>query len=121
MQVRVNVVERADQLTEEELNALPVGLIQLDPEGKVLTYNRTESRLAGFDPDDVIDRNFFYDIAPCARVQEFYGRFRAGVEARELHEVFPFEFDFRDGRQRDVVITLFYSGQTDTVWLQVTR
>ena len=115
------VITRADVLTESELDALPVGMIQLDPTGKVLRFNQTESELARVAKGDAIGKNFFDEVAPCTKVQSFYGRFLEGVERKDLHTMFNYEFRFRDGRRKDVVISMFYSASTDTVWVLVQR
>ena len=116
-----DVLERADVLTEDELDSLPVGMIQLDREGTVLKFNQTESSLARVDKSDAIGRSFFDEVAPCTRVQEFHGAFVEGVANRNLHTVFPYLFRFRDGRQKNVIISMFYSATTDTVWVLVQR
>lgn len=116
-----DVLERADVLTEDQLDALPVGMIQLDRAGTVLKFNQTESSLARVAKAEAIGRSFFDEVAPCTRVQEFYGRFVEGVQNRTLHTVFPYQFRFRDGRQKNVVISMFYSTSTDTVWVLVQR
>jgi len=111
----------ADSLTEEQLDSLPFGMIQLDRTGRVLRFNRTESELAHYPKDEAIGRNFFEEVAPCTKVKEFYGRFLEGVAKRDLLVTFPYEFRFRDGRRKDVVITMFYSPSTESVWVLVQR
>ncbi|HEX7240584.1 MAG TPA: PAS domain-containing protein [Longimicrobiaceae bacterium] len=113
--------EEAEVLTEDELDRLPFGVIQLSTLGRVLRYNRAEAELAGMEAAGVVGRNFFTEIAPCTRVQKFYGAFLEGVARGELNELFPFEFEFRDGRRRDVVISMFYSRTSDSVWVVVER
>ena len=115
------VLTRADVLSEDELDTLPVGMIQLDRSGVVLKFNQTESSLARVDKGDAIGKSFFDEVAPCTKVQEFHGRFLEGVESRSLHTVFNYEFKFRDGRRKDVVISMFYSQSTETVWVLVQR
>ncbi|HEX6371702.1 MAG TPA: PAS domain-containing protein [Longimicrobium sp.] len=115
------VLERADVLTEDELDSLPVGMIQLDRDGTVLRFNQTESSLAHVEKDEALGKSFFDEVAPCTKVQEFYGKFVEGVQNRNLHTVFPYQFRFRDGRQKNVVISMFYSGSTETVWVLVQR
>ena len=116
-----DVLERADVLTEDELDSLPVGMIQLDRAGTVLKFNQTESSLARMNKNDALGRSFFDEVAPCTKVQEFYGKFVEGVENRNLHTVFPYQFRFRDGRQKNVMISMFYSASTETVWVLVQR
>ena len=108
-------------LTTEELDTLPVGMIQLDRDGKVLKFNQTESDLARVAAADAVGRSFFDEVAPCTKVQAFYGKFVEGVENRKLHTVFDYVFRFRDGRQKNVVISMFYSATTETVWVCVER
>ena len=115
------VLERADVLTEDELDSLPVGMIQLDRDGTVLRFNQTESSLARVEKGEALGKSFFDEVAPCTKVQEFHGKFVEGVQNRNLHTVFPYQFRFRDGRQKNVVISMFYSTSTDTVWVLVQR
>lgn len=116
-----NVLARADVLSEEQLDRLLVGMIQLDRDGKVLKFNQMESELGGVSKGDAIGKSFFDDVAPCTRVREFHGAFVEGVRNRDLHTIFPYEFKFRDGRRKDVVISMFYSDNTETVWVLVQR
>jgi photoactive yellow protein len=116
-----DVLERADQLAEEELDNLPVGMIQLDPSGRVLKFNQTESDLARMDKAAALGRSFFDEVAPCTKVREFHGKFLDGVAARDLSTTFEYEFKFRDGRRKDVLISMFYSKNTESVWVLVQR
>ncbi|HEX6095301.1 MAG TPA: PAS domain-containing protein [Thermoanaerobaculia bacterium] len=111
------IVSEVGLLTAEELDALPFGAIQLDAQGMVLSYNKAEEKLSGRRREEVVGKSFFRDIAPCTRVQRFFGAFEAGVERRELNEVFDFTFRFPSGA-RDVRIRMIYSGST--VWVFVT-
>lgn len=110
--------EQIDRMSEQELDGLPFGAIRLDKDGKILSFNMTESKLTGRDPKRVIGRNFFTEVAPCTNVQDFAGRFREGVAREELHIIFPYRFDFQMA-PRDVTVTLFYSKQTSTAWVFV--
>jgi len=115
------VLEQADVLTPAELDNLPVGMIQLDRDGTVLKFNQTESELARVAAADAVGKSFFDEVAPCTKVQKFYGQFLEGVEKRQLQTVFDYVFRFRDGRQKNVVISMFYSTTTETVWVCVER
>jgi photoactive yellow protein len=112
-----SILGEVGRLTAEELDALPFGAIELDSAGTVLSYNKAEERLAGRQRADVVGRNFFRDIAPCTRVQRFFGAFQVGVERKELNEVFDFTFKFPAG-DREVRIRMIYSA--GTVWIFVT-
>ena len=115
---RHNLSNVIDSLSESELDQLPHGAIQLAIDGTVLKFNAYESKLANLERKKVVGRNFFKDVAPCTDVQEFYGRFREGVAAKNLHVNFRYRFAFRQN-PREVTVTLFYSGITDTVWVFV--
>lgn len=116
-----DVLTRADVLTEDELDTLPMGMIQLDRNGTVLKFNQAESTLAHVDKKDAIGKSFFDEVAPCTKVQQFHGAFVQGVQQRNLNTSFPYQFRFRDGRQKNVNISMFYSASTETVWVLVQR
>jgi photoactive yellow protein len=107
-----------DTLDEHDLDAFPFGVIQLDRNGRVLAYNQYEEELAQMDREDVLGKNFFFEVAPCTRVREFYGRFTDGVEARALDANFGFVFRFEHGT-RHVEITMHYRQSDDTIWVVV--
>lgn len=98
-------------MTPERLDQLPFGVVTLDTAGRIVGYNDTESRLAGLPRDRVLGRSFFGDVAPCARVREFEGRFRDYAEGRTRAgvETFEFVFNFQHGAQR--VLILFSPGR----------
>ena len=102
-------VEHLLQLSPEEANALPYGLIVLDSLGVVISYNDAESRLSGLAGSEVIGRNFFLEIAPCTRVRTFAGLYRQMVETGEPDFAqFEFLFRFPYGEKR-VFILMGYS------------
>src|ERR1700760_2577913 len=107
-----------DHMQPQELDRLPFGTIQLDHDGRVKSYNRYEQELAGLTKEKVLGKLFFTEVAPCADVKEFAGRFREGVRKRELHAKFCYHFSFKRN-PRDVQITLFYSDITHSVWVLV--
>ena len=111
-------LESLSRMSEDQLDALPFGAIRLDKDGKILSYNLSEAALTGRQKEKVIGRNFFTEVAPCTNVQTFAGRFREGMQKKELHAIFPYRFDFQMA-PRDVTVTLFYSKQTDSAWVFV--
>lgn len=112
------LIQRVDGMSETELDHLPLGMIQLDGQGRILKFNRTEAALARIQAREQIGKNFFYDVAPCTRVRQFFGLFQEGVRAKKLYQTFGFVFRFAHGA-RHVAITLFYSDKTDSVWVLV--
>jgi photoactive yellow protein len=115
-----SILDTIDTLENSQLDALPFGAIQLDPDGVVLAYNRTEERISGRAAAEVIGKNFFQEIAPCTRVRRFFGAFQSGVDRRDLNEVFDFTFRFPSGA-REVRIRMIYSAAPKpAVWIFVT-
>ncbi len=91
-------------LAAEMLDALPFGALELDARGTVLAFNHPEEDFSGYARCDVIGRNFFKEIAPCADVQEFHGRFNDFLRGSELAERFHFTYGFPD-KDVEVLIT----------------
>ena len=107
-----------DGFTNKQLDALPFGAIQLDPDGTILQFNEYEANLSNRRAPETLGRNFFRDVAPCTNVRDFYGRFRDGVSRGELNVTFDYLFAFKQA-PRHVCVTLFYSAPTQTVWVFV--
>ena len=97
-------------LADDAIDDLPFGAIRLNAEGIILGYNRFESRLSGLAPARVIGKNFFTEVAPCTRVKEFEGRFRALAAGQGVGLVtFDFVFPFPFGAQRVSVLLTRHS------------
>lgn len=107
-------------MSDAELDALPFGVICLDPEGKVLRYNLAEARLARLDRAQVVGKNFFRRIAPCTATPEFEGRVRAFLASTLAVDRFAYLFDFKFGAQQ-VEIELVRVPANDRVYLMVNR
>ncbi len=108
-------------LAEDEIDALPFGLIGVSADGTIEQYNAYESKLARLAKERVIGRNFFRDVAPCALVEKFQGRFERFVEGSgDAAESFDFEFRFAFGPQF-VNITFLRSAKTKQIKILVNR
>lgn len=108
------------KLTPRQIDELAFGAIQLDRNGKVLAYNMAESDLTGRASQDVIGRDFFNEVAPCTKTEEFYGRFLAGVKAGRLSTLFEYDFDYRMTPTR-VRVHMKKALVGDTYWILVKR
>ena len=108
----------ADTMSPDELDRLPYGMIQLDATGRILRFNAVESRLSSLPQQQQLGKHFFTEVAPCTKVQEFYGRFKEGVLRESLDTSFQFHFAFKQN-PRDVTVRLFYSRRTQSVWVMV--
>lgn len=88
-------------------DSLPMGLIVLDSDGKVVVFNRAEERLASRSRDGVMGSSFFEEVAPCMNVRELGGEFRKRIGKGPLDTSvemsFPFPFN---ERPRDVKVRL---------------
>ena len=112
------LLQAADGMSPDELDQLPYGMIQLDASGRILKFNAVESRLAALPQQAQIGKHFFTEVAPCTKVQEFYGRFKEGVVRESLDTSFQFHFAFKQN-PRDVTVRLFYSKRTQSVWVMI--
>ena|ERR1043165_5089989 len=81
----------------ELLDYLPFGAIEVNRAGEVLAFNESEESLSGLLRTEVIGRNFFTDIAPCANVKDFRGRFESFLQGIQLSERFEYTYNFPDG------------------------
>lgn len=88
----------APLLTREQLDELPFGVIELDREGTILAVNRPELEMARLSHHRLAGRNFFAEVAFCADVQDFHGRFDDFMEGRAPSESFDFTYDFPHGK-----------------------
>jgi photoactive yellow protein len=104
----VPVLENLAQLSAEEADALPYGLIVLDAHGVVAGYNAAESRLSGLPRSRVIGRDFFRHVAPCTRVRGLGGLYGRMVETGEPESA-QLDFVFRfPGGECPVFIVMAY-------------
>ena len=93
------------QIDFATLDLLPYGIIVVDDGGAILYYNAREEEISGRQRQDVLGRNFFTEVAPCAQVQKFYGRFQETLSRNGLVASFQFTFPFPD-EPREVEISL---------------
>lgn len=105
-------------LGPQEVDRLAFGLIEIDAEGIVRNYNAAESRLSGLEPDDVIGRNFFTEVAPCTRDTEFERRWRRLREEGEGRDEFTFVFRFQTGHRIVQVRAVLQPGGNTLVLVQ---
>lgn len=86
-----NVLTKMD---DSEIDNLAFGAIELDAKGIIKKYNAAEGGITGRDPDEVIGKNFFTEVAPCTNRPEFKGKFDQGVASGELNTLFEYVFDY---------------------------
>lgn len=90
--------EDVHTLSQEQLDALPIGVIELDENAIVRRYNAAEAKAAGLAVADVVGRHFFDEIAPCTSVKEFRGRCEELMRSpHNERDELDFLFKFRAG------------------------
>ena len=105
-------------MSSAEFDAMPFGMIQLDRDGIVKTYNMWESKLARRDPRDVVGKNFFTEVAPCTNVASFRGKLDELHETQKKNYIFDYEFSFPWGKRK--VRVRFVVESPDERWVLVT-
>lgn len=92
-------------LVDSLIDQLPIGVIVLDSNAKIQSFNRYEERLSGKLRQNVLGRDFFDDVAPCTRQIDLEGRLRDGLARRKLDLDVEFTFPYPYNRvPRDVRI-----------------
>ncbi len=112
-----NVLSKMDA---GELDSLAFGAVQLDKEGNILSYNAAESEITGRSPEEVMGKNFFTQVAPCTNTDEFFGKFREGVESGNLNNLFEYVFDYKMTPTK-VQVHMKKALQGDSYWVFVKR
>jgi photoactive yellow protein len=114
-------IEEIPSLSEAELDALPQGIIRLDRNGKILYYSHAQAQLARRTVATTVGLNFFSEVAPCAAVRDFQGRFNDFV-AKPESKIEPFAFDFRFpwGSKKVTISMVKTSGPESSVYIVVT-
>jgi photoactive yellow protein len=88
---RVQVTQLLN-MSEEERDALPYGVIGIDRATIAQIYNRTESQNAGLSPEKVLGAAFFDNVAQCMNNFMVAQRFE---DEPELDAIVPFVLTLR--------------------------
>ena len=98
-----------------------MGAVVIDSAGTISAYNSYEAELAQLDPQRVIGRNFFRDIAPCTAVKEFEGRMRQFMRTKDqVSESFDYFFPFTHA-PIDVTITFLKMPDRKSILIAIER
>lgn len=114
-----DIENKLSKMKENDIDDLSFGAIQLDKTGKILQYNSAEGDITGRDPKAVMGKNFF-DVAPCTKSPEFYGRFQDGVKKNDLNVLFEYRFDYKMTPTK-VKVHMKKALVGDTYWVFVKR
>jgi len=108
------------QMDDKDIDKLAFGAINLDRNGKILSYNKAEGEITGRKPEEVIGKNFFTEVAPCTKTDEFYGKFKEGVNSGNLSTMFEYTFDYQM-KPTKVKVHMKKSLSDDSFWVFVKR
>lgn len=111
-----NILAREPQRAEY----LPFGAILLDRQGAIVKYNKAESMISNRNPDDVVGKSFFNEIAPCAKGKRFHGEFLKFHNTGQVNVMFDYKFAYK-GTNAAVKIHLKSQPDGQHCWLFVKR
>lgn len=114
------LAQAVERLPPAAIDALPFGVIRLDPEGRVAFYNAAERRFSGY-RGMALGQSFFGEVAPCMDNDEFRGRIDAARAAGRLDVAFGYVSDMPGG-QRDVELDVRVQSASDGgLWMFLRR
>lgn len=108
--------EAVAAMSPDDWNEVVFGVIELDLDMIVRTYNHAESSLARRDAASTVGRHFFDEVAPCTDGPGFRGHIETLRHGDDRS--FDFEFAFPWGVQQVRVRALRLR---ESVWLMVKR
>ena len=117
---KTDAANSLSKMTDQQLDKLAFGAIELDKAGTIIRYNATEGTITGRDPKAMVGKNFFKDIAPCTDRPDFSGVFYAGVRKGELNMLFEYVFDHQM-KPIKVKVHMTKAISRDSYWIFVKR
>jgi len=113
-------VDNILQKEPHRAESLPFGAILLDRNARVLKYNQAEGMISGRSAEDAIGKNFFNELAPCAKGKGFHGQFLKFFRTGEINVMFDYEFDYKMEQAR---VRIHLKGNPDgqTCWMFIKR
>ena len=83
-----------------------------------MMVNSCEAEAGCVDPGQVVGRNFFTEIAPCANVKAFQEPFGRAVAGEHLNVRFDFLFSL-PGNLRRVTIYMLCNPDSEGIWILI--
>jgi photoactive yellow protein len=112
-----DIVEQLENLSEQELDDLPFGVMRIDRAGRILFYSKTEARLSGYGQVPT-GRNIF-ELSSCLGSDDFKGRITRGAEQGAINLDIGWSGDFASPK-RDLLFRV-RSSTPDDIWILVER
>jgi photoactive yellow protein len=114
-----DLARAVELLPEGEIDALPFGVIHINPVGRILLYSKREAELSGYGARPALGKLFFSEVAPCMGVEGFEGRIQRARAHGHLDLEFGWIGDFSD-RNRKLKVRV-QSASDGGMWLFINR
>jgi photoactive yellow protein len=115
-----NIENEIANMDDSQIDGLAFGAVEVDKNGTILRYNAGEGEITGRNPDEVVGKNFFTEVAPCTQSEEFYGAFKKGVESGNLNTLIEYTFDYKM-QPTKVKVHMKKALNGDSYWIFVKR
>jgi photoactive yellow protein len=111
------LLSELQQMSSEEVDQLPFGVVGLSSDGLVEVYNAVESRLAGLPADTVMGTPFFLGVAQCMNNYMVAQRL---MDEAKLDTTLPYILTFRM-RPTPVTLRLLKSDESARSYVLIQR
>jgi photoactive yellow protein len=108
------------KMSQAQLDTLAFGVIQVDDEGIVKSYNKYESELGNTPIPEALGKNFFTQVAPCTNNRLIYGKFKDGIAANQLESEVGYVFTYKI-KPVNVTVQMYRDNLSKTNWILVKR
>lgn len=105
-----------DRLSPEQWDAVPLGVVQLDADGTIVSLNRIGADLCEWSRDQAVGCDFFLEVFPAACVAEIVDRFVSGFARRQLDETFRVTF-LHGQVPRTAMVRMYFASITESIWI----
>ena len=109
-----NILSREPQRAE----FLPFGAVLLNRQGKIVKYNKSQGLIASRNPEEMIGKDFFNEVAPCAKGKRFHGEFLNFHKTGQINVMFDYKFNYK-GAEVGVKIHLKAQPDGQNCWMFV--
>ncbi len=114
----VSTLTQLDDMTDEALNDLAVGVLRLDDDGTIEYVNDNGLQLPGLDgPRSSLYGDSLFQRVPSTSNMLFLRPFRGGVDAGEMDVCFPYTFVAPHTTPTALLVHLYRAGPLQANWL----
>ncbi|MGA7803831.1 hypothetical protein [Bradyrhizobium sp.] len=114
-----DLAKQVENLTADQLDELPFGVIKLDADGVTRVYNKAEAQLSGFKSRPALGLDFFLNVAPCMSKPEFRGRIEQARRNGTVDIEMGWVGDFED-MDREMQVRI-QSSSDNGLWIFIHR